>query len=77
MATNSAEMARPDIEEPGLPRILAILVTHDGRKWLTESLVGLAGQTYPHLDVLVVDDASAVEPGASALKRVAKRHLRR
>ncbi len=77
MATTSAEMARPETEEPGLPRILAILVTHDGRRWLTESLVGLAGQTYPHLDVLVVDDASPVEPGTSALKRVAKRHLRR
>lgn len=77
MATTSDEMARPETEATELPRILAILVTHDGRKWLTESLVGLAGQTYPHLDVLVVDDASPIEPGSSALKRVAKRHLRR
>ena len=77
MATTAAEIARPETEESELPRILAILVTHGGRRWLTESLVALAGQTYPHLDVLVVDDASEVEPGRSALKRVAKRHLRR
>ncbi|MEA2452361.1 MAG: hypothetical protein QOG04_1071 [Actinomycetota bacterium] len=72
-------MARPEPGAEGteLPRILAILVTHDGRAWLTDALVGLATQTYPHLDVLVVDDASTVEPGTSPIKRVAKRHLRR
>ena len=80
MATTESEIARPDEATqapPDLPRILAILVTHDGRRWLTDALVGLATQDYPHLDVLVVDDASPVEPGTSALKRVAKRHLRR
>lgn len=79
MATTESEIARPDeaTQVPELPRILAILVTHGGRKWLTEALVGLATQDYPYLDVLVVDDASPEEPGTSALKRVAKRHLRR
>lgn len=79
MSTTSAEITRPEegTEEPELPRILAILVTHDGRRWLTDALVGLATQTYPHLDVLVVDDASTVEEGEPPLKRVAKRHLRR
>ncbi|MCA1705165.1 MAG: glycosyltransferase family 2 protein, partial [Actinobacteria bacterium] len=80
MAITESEIARPDeagSSQGDLPRILAIIVTHDGRRWLTEALVGLAAQTYPHLDVLVVDDASPVEPGTSALKRVAKRHLRR
>lgn len=78
MATTEAEIARAeDPPQTELPRIVAILVTHAGRRWLTDSLVGIATQTYPHLDVLVVDDASPVEPGTSALKRVAKRHLRR
>jgi GT2 family glycosyltransferase len=78
MAITAAELARSpgDAEEKDLPRILAIVVTHDGRKWLTDSLVGLNRQSYPQLDVLVVDDASPPVPGASALKRVAKRHLR-
>lgn len=80
MATIGSEIARPDegIDEVvELPRILAVLVTHGGRRWLTDSLVGLATQDYPFLDVLVVDDATPVEPGTSALKRVAKRHLRK
>jgi GT2 family glycosyltransferase len=64
-------------DEAKLPRILAIVVTHAGRKWLTSSLVALNLQSYPFLDVLVVDDASPVEEGAPALKRIAKRHLRR
>lgn len=80
MAITESEIARPDegvTTSPEIPRILAIIVTHGGRRWLTDSLVGLATQDYPHLDVLVVDDASPVEPGTSAIKRVAKRHLRR
>src|SRR5687767_911109 len=80
MAITESEIARPDegvAKVPELPRILAILVTHGGRQWLTDALVGLATQDYPYLDVLVVDDASPIEPGTSALKRVAKRHLRR
>ena len=78
MATTASETTRPgqDVEQDELPRILAIIVTHDGRRWLTPSLVGINLQTYPYLDVLVVDDASPEEPGTSALKRVAKRHLR-
>ncbi|HEV3471981.1 MAG TPA: glycosyltransferase, partial [Actinomycetota bacterium] len=70
--------ARRDREqdEGSLPRILAIVVTHDGRRWLKDCLVGLNQQTYPFVDVLVVDDASPEIEGASALKRIAKRHLR-
>lgn len=64
-------------DDAKLPRILAIVVTHDGRKWLKDCLVGLASQTYPFVDVLVVDDASPDVEGAPALKRIAKRHLRR
>ncbi|MDQ3963446.1 MAG: glycosyltransferase [Actinomycetota bacterium] len=64
-------------DDANLPRILAIVVTHDGRRWLKDCLVGLNQQTYPFVDVLVVDDASPDVEGATALKRIAKRHLRR
>lgn len=61
--------------------VLAIVVTHRGRRWLTDSLVSLNVQTYPNLDVLVVDDASTDSRNGptdgSSLKRVAKRHLKR
>lgn len=64
--------------DPELPTVLAIVVTHNGREWLRDCLVGLANQTYRQLDILVVDDASPRAPDeATPLKRVAKRHLRR
>lgn len=57
--------------------VLAIVVTHDGREWLTDCLVSLNTQTYSHVDVLLVDDASTEPREPSPLKRVAKRHLKR
>ena len=59
------------------PSVLAIIVTHDGREWFKDSLVALANQTYPVVDVLVLDDASSDSRKQPHLKRVAKRHLRR
>ena len=68
----------PGSAEPGLPSVLAVVVTHNGRAWVRDCLVGLANQTYKHLDILVVDDASPrSRDEATPLKRVAKRHLRR
>ena len=61
----------------GASSILAIVVTHDGRRWLRDCLVSLNTQTYGALDVLVVDDASSDSRLQPALKRIAKRHLRR
>jgi GT2 family glycosyltransferase len=61
----------------GLPTVLAIVVTHDGRTWLRDCLVGLNMQSYLLLDVLVVDDASRDSRVQPTLKRIAKRHLRR
>jgi GT2 family glycosyltransferase len=40
------------------PRVLAVLVTHDGAPWLARTLAALARQTYPELDVIAVDNAS-------------------
>ncbi|MFN2586680.1 MAG: glycosyltransferase, partial [Actinomycetota bacterium] len=78
-ATARQTQTRPD--EPavagGLPSVLAIVVTHAGRPWLRDCLVSLNLQTYPLLDVLLVDDASPDSRQAPALKRIAKRHLKR
>ena len=60
-----------------LPSVLAVVVTHNGRTWLRDCLVALANQTYEHLDVLVVDDASPHPREEPRLKRIVKRHLRR
>ena len=74
----TAEATRPTEATPsGPPRVLAILVTHAGREWIRDCLVSLNAQTYPHLDVLVVDDASPDIRTRPTLKRIAKRHLRR
>ena len=62
---------------PEQPSVLAVLVTHDGRRWLRDSLVALANQSYEHLDILVVDDASPRPREEPRLKRIVKRHLRR
>lgn len=79
--TTRIEPARARAEagapEGSVPSVLAIVVTHDGRTWLKDCLVGLNTQSYPTLDVLVVDDASRDSRAQPALKRVAKRHLKR
>ena len=69
--------ARAAAPEAGIPSVLAIVVTHNGRRWFKDALVALNTQTYPALDVLVIDDASLDTREQPHLKRVAKRHLRR
>lgn len=64
-------------EEARRPSVLAIVVSHRGRRWLKDCLVSLNSQTYDLLDVLVVDDASPDFRTPPHLKRVCKRHLRR
>lgn len=43
------------------PRVLAVLVSHDGARWLPRTLRALAAQRYPSLEVLAVDNASTDE----------------
>jgi len=50
--------------QPG-PRVVALLVTRDGTPHLRRCLSALAAQTYPHLELLAVDNAST--DGAQAL----------
>lgn len=40
------------------PTVLVVLVAHDGATWLPRVLDALEAQTYPHLDVLAVDNIS-------------------
>lgn len=44
--------------ERNSPLVSAIIVTHNGKKWLARSLPSLLKQTYPNLEVIVVDNAS-------------------
>jgi GT2 family glycosyltransferase len=44
--------------ETAAPRVLAVLVTHDGSAWLPYALEGLDAQTHPALDIVAVDNAS-------------------
>jgi GT2 family glycosyltransferase len=46
------------VTETAMPRVLAVLVTHDGAAWLPHTLAALAAQTYPELEVVAVDNAS-------------------
>ncbi len=41
------------------PRVLAVIVTHDGAAWLPRALDALSAQTYPEVDVIAVDNLSA------------------
>jgi len=50
--------------QPG-PRVVALLVTRDGTQHLRRCLSALAAQTYPHLELVAVDNAST--DGAQAL----------
>jgi len=48
-----------------LPRIVAVLVTHDGAAMLRRTLTAVAAQTQPGIEVIAVDNAS--EDGTSEL----------
>ena len=55
---------------PELPRVAAVLVVHDGAKWLPSVLATLAGQEYPALDLIVVDNASRDDSPALLARRI-------
>ena len=74
---SSSTRVDPSAVDERLPRVLAIVVTHRGRQWIRDCLVGLNTQTYPALDVLLVDDASPDHKEQPRLARIAKRHLKR
>jgi GT2 family glycosyltransferase len=46
------------------PPVVAVVVTSDPGPWLEEALTALAGQDYPSLSVLVLDNGSVEDPTA-------------
>lgn len=52
----------PEEQLPPAPAVVAVVVTCDAGDWFDDVLAALAAQDYPNLSVLVIDDASAVDP---------------
>ena len=53
-------MTEPELPDGvAWPLVLAVVVAHNGRAWLPGCLKSLAMQSYPSLEVVVVDNASA------------------
>ncbi len=46
---------------PDQPLISIVLCTYNGQKYLEEQLESLVNQTYPHLEIIISDDASTDE----------------
>jgi GT2 family glycosyltransferase len=57
------------------PRVLAILVAHDGEYWLPETLAALAAQDHPCLDVLAVDNGSRDGSRALLVERLGEERV--
>ena len=63
---------RPDpVRRPeGPPKVLAVLVAHDGAEWVLGALRTLRAQGYPNLDVIAVDNASTDTSGELLRRRL-------
>src|SRR5688500_15965496 len=60
-----------------VPAVVAVVVTCDPGPWLEATLEALAGQDYPSLSVLVIDDASTVDPTARVASVLPGAYVRR
>ena len=54
------------------PSVLAVLVATDGEAWLPDVLEALEQQTYPHLDVIAVDNGSQDASREALLTRLSE-----
>lgn len=61
----------PRYEQPDPPRVTAIIPAKDEESTLPECLATVRAQTYPNLEILVVDDRSADRTGAIAREAAA------
>ena len=55
------KLRTPEEDELGVqevPRVLVVVVTHNGRRWLRACLESIGNQDYPDIDVVVVDNGS-------------------
>jgi glycosyltransferase involved in cell wall biosynthesis len=55
------------------PLVSALMASHNAAEWVGESIDSVARQSYPNLELIVVDDCSA-QPTVDALRRSAARH---
>jgi glycosyltransferase involved in cell wall biosynthesis len=49
------------------PLVSVVMAVHDGERFLAEAIDSVLGQTYPHREIVVVDDGSA--DGSAAIAR--------
>ncbi|MET8681243.1 glycosyltransferase [Streptomyces sp. NPDC004647] len=66
MSVHSQSAAQYDAATPEFPRhvVTAVLVSHDGARWLPQALSGLIGQERPVQNVIAADTGSADESAA-------------
>lgn len=51
---------------PGRPLVSVLVPSYNGAKWLREALDSMLAQTYPNIEILLLDDASTDETPAIA-----------
>jgi glycosyltransferase involved in cell wall biosynthesis len=73
-ATFARLSIRPDTNPTG-PLVSVLLASRNGERYLDEALAGLAAQTWPHVEVVAVDDGSTDDTPA-ILARFAGSHPR-
>ena len=59
--TTKARRSVRVLKNAGHPLVSIVLPTHNGSRHLTQSLHSCLGQSYGHLDLVVIDDASSDE----------------
>lgn len=64
----------PQDGPPPVPRVYAVLVVNDAGEWLSEVLDTFAAQTYPALELVVVDNASGDDSRSIIEQRVPTEH---
>jgi glycosyltransferase involved in cell wall biosynthesis len=62
----------PRYSGPDPPLVSAILPAKDEENYISDCLASVRAQTYPHLEIIVVDDRSADRTGAIAREHAAK-----
>lgn len=75
LAAAKPTRSREPAVEARLDQVLAIVVTHNGHRWLKDCLVALDDQTHPTMDILVVDDCSNVDDDTPPVEKVAGRFI--